>query len=226
MSDDVSKKLMRKHEPWCGDVSLSRPVDRCTCDDMPDESTKWKWLESTKHLQRESFGVDYTTLTGEKLAEYLVHNGFALVAELAEAFQEIQWKNWAHNRGVLNRDAMAGELVDTAHFLANAAVAIGIDDDEWERLYREKQERNKVRQSSATGYDAKSSKCPSCRRELDKPGVMVIMKSKHRDALLVGCSHCDELLGTVSGNMIYWQPGVFVPSVTPAMLMISEQADG
>jgi RNase P subunit RPR2 len=190
-----------------------------------DNDGGWRWLKSTRQLQQSSFGVDYIMLTGDKLSEYLVHNGFALVAELIEAFQEVQWKNWANNRGSLNRDAMAGELIDTAHFLANIAVAIGMDDEEWERLYREKQERNRVRQSLKTGYDAKSTKCPGCRRELDKPGAMVLVRSE-RSRMMVRCSYCDQSLGMVGGSEIYWQAGVFVPGVTSAMLFISEQADG
>jgi hypothetical protein len=26
-----------KHEPWCGDASLSRPAGKCTCDVTPEQ---------------------------------------------------------------------------------------------------------------------------------------------------------------------------------------------
>jgi hypothetical protein len=50
--------------------------------------SSWKWLESTRKLQEEAFGVNYSELTGEKLAGYLLMNAFALADELHEAMAE------------------------------------------------------------------------------------------------------------------------------------------
>lgn len=189
---------------------------------ISDENDEWHWLKSTRYLQETTYGVDYTTLSGEKLADYLLMNAFALADELHESMGEAQWKPWAKNRGELNRDAFAGEIVDLLHFAGNMLVAAGITDEELVELYRGKQQRNVARQKH--GYDAVASKCPGCRRELDKPGVMVLVNTKQNAFLTVKCSYCDTTLGTVIHNTINWQAGVNVPGITPVMLLISEQA--
>lgn len=124
--------------------------------------TAWRWLESTRHLQEGSFGVVYAELRDDALADYITWNIVALIAEVSEFLNECQWKTWAPHRGQVERDLAARELVDAAHFIANLAVAIGVDDDEWERLYREKQQVNADRQ--AAGYTG-TDKCPTCKRD-------------------------------------------------------------
>lgn len=168
-------------------------------------SDAWRWLESTRELQETAYGVDLSRrLAGAELADNLVHQGFALVMELAEVFGEIQWKNWAKNRGAVNRDAAVGELVDVAHFIANLLVHLNVTDEEWERLYRQKQDTNRQRQLMRGGYDALSTKCPGCRRELDKPGGV------SRDDQFLVCKGCDMLIAQMDLNEgeLMWHPRV------------------
>jgi hypothetical protein len=186
-----------------------------------NEEHKWRWLESTRHLQETSFGVDFSQReTGAQLADNVTHQGFALIMELAEAFGEIQWKDWAKDRGQHNRDAVVGELVDVGHFLANLLIHFNVDDEEWERLYRAKQERNAARQ--AHGYDAKASKCPNCHRELDTPKAMVRMGTVKtvggvEPLYLIRCSGCVQRLGIQPpGSEITWDDGIDIPNVTEA----------
>jgi ribosomal protein S27E len=153
----------------------------------------WRWLESTRKLQEEAFGVDFTEReAGPQLADNLVHQGFALIIELAEAFAEVQWKDWAKDRGRHDRDAFIGELVDVGHFLANLLIHFNVTDDEWEALYQAKQDRNRARQAATGGYDARATKCPGCQRELDKPGATA-WDSHH---MMIVCSGCGKLLGS------------------------------
>lgn len=128
-------------------------------------SSSWKWLESTKKLQEEAFGLDYSKLKGDKLADYFVMNHTALVTELTEFMQEVGWKDWAQPRGWVNRDNAIKELVDAAHFLSNLACAIGVTDSEWEQAYQAKQALNRERQ--VKGYDGITGKCPGCKRSYD-----------------------------------------------------------
>lgn len=168
-------------------------------------SDGWRWLASTRELQETAYGVDFSERQeGAKLADNLVHQGFALIMELAESFNEVQWKDWAKNRGTMNRDAAVHELVDVAHFLANLLVHYDVTDEEWERLYQEKQERNRKRQLAASGYDAVKSKCfnPACKRELDKPGA-----TRWNGNALV-CYACGAYLATIHGVAIEWEPQV------------------
>lgn len=124
----------------------------------------WKWLESTRRLQEESFGMDYDALKDEYLAEYITWNVTALVAEIGEFLAECGWKNWARPRGWVNREAAVTELVDAAHFLANLASALGVTDTEWEERYQAKQQVNRDRQ--ANGYDGVLGKCTDCHRDI------------------------------------------------------------
>lgn len=165
----------------------------------------WRWLTSTRELQETAYGVDFSKRQeGAELADNLVHQGFALIIELAECFGEIQWKDWAKDRGQHDRDAAVGELVDVAHFLANLLVHFGVTDEEWEQLYQAKQERNRQRQASAGGYDAKKSKCPNpaCKRELDKPGA-----TRWNGNALV-CYSCGAYLAAKVMSNIAWEPTV------------------
>jgi hypothetical protein len=131
----------------------------------------WKWLESTEELQKKSYNNSPRELTGEEQAEYIRWNVLAAVDELMEFLHEVAWKPWAvGEKGVRNRDAALGELVDVGHFLANLALTVGATDAEWEERYQAKQQKNRDRMASGT-YDAVSSKCPACGADYLDSGV-------------------------------------------------------
>jgi hypothetical protein len=182
-----------------------------------EHEPEWEWLSSTRHLQETSFKVDYESLTGDKLADYLLVNAFALADELHEAMAEASWKPWAKNRGEVNRSNFADELVDLLHFAANMLAAVGVDDEELWKRYRAKQERNAVRQSH--GYDARASKCPGCRRELDKPRAIrrVATFTSHstgKRICTIRCAGCGGRLGFQAPmSQIEWDRGVEVPGL-------------
>jgi dUTPase len=156
---------------------------------------EWRWLASTRKLQVTAFGEDFTRMEedGDYRADYALMNAYALVDEVSEAMAEIAWKPWAKDRGTVNRDAMVGELIDVAHFLANLLTMLRVTDLEWEEKYQEKQERNRQRQKTAGGYDTRQDKCPVCHREIDKPGAYLI------DLPFIRCSGCRCALGVKSG---------------------------
>lgn len=128
----------------------------------------FRWLDETRALQREAFGVDPWSLDGELLADYVTWNVAALTAEVGEFLNEVAWKPWSTDRGPGNRDAAVSELIDVAHFLANLACVLQCTDEEWERKYHEKMSINRKRQ--ADGYD-NSNKCNKCKRALDDASV-------------------------------------------------------
>lgn len=129
----------------------------------------WKWLESTRQLQVEAYGDTNWPKTGEALAESVKMNALAAMVEIGEAIAEVGWKDWASERGWVNRDAFIRELVDVDHFVANMLVAVGCTDQEWEEAYRKKQQINRDRQTA--GYDGRSNKCPRCKRAYDDDTV-------------------------------------------------------
>lgn len=130
------------------------------------EAQRWKWLESTYTLQRESFKVLLPMAPNtHHLADYVVMNHSALVAEASELLAEFGWKAWAQPRGWVNRENALKEAVDVAHFLANILCAIDVSDAEWETAYQAKQEVNRRRQRDS--YDGVAEKCPKCKRSYD-----------------------------------------------------------
>lgn len=133
--------------------------------------SNWNWLASTRVLQEEAFGRDFTNQDPDEFADAIVMNHSALVVELGEFMNEVGWKDWSTPRGWVNRDAAIGELVDVGHFLANLLIRLDVTDEEWELRYRAKQEVNRNRQRS--GYDTRSTKC-KCGRAFDDPGVTCI----------------------------------------------------
>lgn len=111
----------------------------------------WRWLASTIELQRTAYGIDPPALTGDERADYVLMNLWAAVDELGEFSHHVAWKPWATGRGnILNWDAAVDELVDVAHFIANLACVLGVDDEIWERRYQVKQDRNAARMASGT----------------------------------------------------------------------------
>lgn len=160
------------------------------------EMPTWLWLESTRKLQSTVYHVNYGSLQGDELADYVTMNVVALTSEIHEFTNEIQWKTWANDRGRVNRDEAVDELVDVGHFLGNLLVVLGVSDVEWEVRYRDKQLRNAQRQEAPGGYSGE--KCPNCHRELDREGALV-----SRNGFGIGgptylhCGHCDAPIRVV-----------------------------
>lgn len=126
-------------------------------------------MASTRALQQEYFNRSFPIQDPDELADYVTEQHSAAVIELSEFMQEVGWKPWATPRGWVNRRQAVGELIDVAHFLANLLCALEVTDNEWEELYRLKQEVNRQRQRD--GYDGRTGKCPVCRRSYDDAGV-------------------------------------------------------
>lgn len=128
------------------------------------------WLELQLRLQRETFGVDPPALSGRERAEYIRWNALAVVSELDEFLQEVQWKPWAQDEGlIMNPIRAEAELVDMLHFVGNLLLAIGAEPDSLWRAYQAKHEVNQRRQTE--GYDGVTGKCANCRRDLSETGT-------------------------------------------------------
>jgi dimeric dUTPase (all-alpha-NTP-PPase superfamily) len=119
-------------------------------------------LRQQLELQRESFGIDPTSLEGNDRAEYARWNCLALTVELGEALQEISWKPWA-SAEFFHREAFLGELIDALHFWTNLALLATDRPEELLAAYQRKHDINAQRQ--AEGYSG-LNKCIECGREL------------------------------------------------------------
>ena len=119
-------------------------------------------------LQIKSFNVDPALLEDSHKIEFIKDMSLALSDELHEMLAEIGWKPWAKSRHI-NREAMAGELIDMLHFWVNLCLAIDLQPNEIKALYLNKAAINQKRQEA--GYDGVSTKCVGCGRALDDLAV-------------------------------------------------------
>lgn len=106
------------------------------------------WLDITKRLQRERYGVEIDQLRGEDYAGAVMMNVTASVAELGEYLQETQWKPWKKTVDAPDRERRAErveELVDVLHFVANLLALEGVDDAELSAVYLDKVNKNRTR---------------------------------------------------------------------------------
>lgn len=160
-----------------------------------------EWLETQHRLQVEAFDVDPRALEGESLGEYVTWNATALVAELVELLQEVQWKPWANDRGkITDRDAALTEFVDIMHFLGNLALALDLDHADIAERYLGKVQVNRERQSREGGYDAVDSKCRKCGRDLTEVGLRdVVVELDGVRFESTQCAACGNEVGRFSG---------------------------
>lgn len=134
------------------------------------------WLRRTKDLQENVYYIDYKEMSGDKdanirrLIEYMRWNMLAIDDELAEMRQAISWKPWQHDKPYADREEIIKEAVDVLHFVANIIVAAGGTDEQLNKFYLEKMEKNRQRQLN--GYKVKEIgvKCQMCGRAIDDVG--------------------------------------------------------
>jgi len=109
---------------------------------------QWQWLDSTRTLQREAFGLDSARFYENPgvQAESVKDNVLAAIVELVETLNEVKWKYWSHEEPWIRRDRVLKEVVDVQHFIGNILVAMEITDEEYEEAYQAKQQENRDRQ--------------------------------------------------------------------------------
>jgi hypothetical protein len=136
-----------------------------------------EWLKRTRDLQENVYNIDYKSMTGSdpekinNLIEYIRWNMLAIDDELAEMRQPISWKPWQHDEPYADREEVIKEAVDVLHFIANIIVACGGTDEELNKFYVEKMEKNKARQTKGYVVKAPGEKCAICSRAIDDVGV-------------------------------------------------------
>lgn len=136
-----------------------------------------EWLKRTRDLQKNVYKIDYDAMTGDapekinNLIEYIRWNMLAIDDELAEMRQPLSWKPWQADEPYADREEVIKEAVDVLHFVANIIVACGGTDEELDRFYLQKMEKNRKRQSA--GYEVKADgiKCRACTRAIDDVGA-------------------------------------------------------
>lgn len=134
------------------------------------------WLSRTRELQEKVYKIDYEKMSGDSpekinnLVEYMRWNMLAIDDELAEMRQAISWKPWQHDEPYADREEVIKEAVDVLHFVANIIVACGGTDEQLDKFYVEKMEKNRKRQEAGYAVKAEGVKCAKCTRAIDDVG--------------------------------------------------------
>lgn len=116
------------------------------------------------HIRRSAGRTLVGDLDPQGQSEYIAEDVLALTDELHEALQSIGWKSWAKERGIIDRRAYLGEIVDALFFWMNLVNVTGATADEIESIYVEKHGRNMKRYANGReGYSTVEGKCPNCR---------------------------------------------------------------
>lgn len=118
-----------------------------------ERESKWRWLESTKELQEKVYGYDFAAMARQPrlVCDYLAHMAMGVFSELSEVLYEFEWKRWTTDMPWFDRDRIIDECIDIQHFVGNMLVAVGCSDEEYQRRYMAKQDKN--RQRMAVGYE-------------------------------------------------------------------------
>ena len=98
-------------------------------------------------------------LTGISQAEWLQKETLAMISELAELIDEVNFK-WWKNKKELDYKAIKEEMVDILHFLVGMSVNVGMTSDEMFEIYYSKNKENFDRQnglSQKKGYEIKGN---------------------------------------------------------------------
>ena len=95
-------------------------------------------------------------LTGIPMEVWIQRETLAMLSELAELIDEVNFKWWKNPKPV-DLDNVKNELVDILHFFFFFCLKTGMDADELYRRYLEKNKENFARQhgtSEKKGYEA------------------------------------------------------------------------
>jgi dimeric dUTPase (all-alpha-NTP-PPase superfamily) len=91
----------------------------------------------------------------------------AIDDELAEVRKAISWKPWQHDDPYADRREILKECVDVLHFVANILCAAGATDEELDKEYLAKMQKNADRQKNGYKVLDAGVKCTLCFRALD-----------------------------------------------------------
>ncbi len=95
-------------------------------------------------------------LTGISHEQWIQKHTLAILSEMAEVLDEVNFKWWKNPKPV-DESALKEELVDVLHFFVSMCLEAGMSPQELYERYIEKNRENFDRQlgaSSKTGYDA------------------------------------------------------------------------
>jgi len=103
--------------------------------------------------------IEKRGLAGISMEEWIQKETLAMLSELAELIDEVNFK-WWKNKKPVDPELVKGELVDILHFFVSMCLKTGMTADELYERYRDKNKENFDRQhgkSQKSGYDLNES---------------------------------------------------------------------
>ncbi len=100
--------------------------------------------------------ADKRGLHGIPLEQWIQKETLAVISELAELIDEVNFKWWKNEKPV-DKDKVKEELVDILHFFISMCHKTGMDAEELYRRYLDKNKENFARQNGTSerkGYEA------------------------------------------------------------------------
>jgi dimeric dUTPase (all-alpha-NTP-PPase superfamily) len=98
-------------------------------------------------------------LNGIPMEQWIQKETLAMLSELAELIDEVNFKWWKNPKPV-DADKVKDELVDILHFFVSMCLKTGMDAEELHRRYLEKNKENFARQhgtSEKKGYEVEAT---------------------------------------------------------------------
>lgn len=93
-------------------------------------------------------------LSGITINDWVQKEVLAMVAELMEVLNEVNYK-WWKNPKEIQMDCLKEEMIDVLHFYVSTCIKLGMDADEVFEVYQKKNQENQNRQkglSEKPGY--------------------------------------------------------------------------
>jgi dimeric dUTPase (all-alpha-NTP-PPase superfamily) len=129
---------------------------------------------------QERLGADFTTMTTEESTAFIKEHSIHLNQEINEMLYELPFfKPWKDYSAMSEEEIVEAinkarvECVDAWHFFMNIMLGLGLDADEFYRLYLAKNSENHRRQDE--GYDADTSYKDQQPDEIDIPLCKITM---------------------------------------------------
>lgn len=119
-----------------------------------------KFLMDSQMKFQKRMGNDFENMNEKERSSYLKEHGYFLMEEVMEMFREMpyhkSWKDydsWSWEKFQEQKQLQKEEAIDALHFMINILLALGMDEDEVIKMYKEKNKLNYQRQEDSTlGY--------------------------------------------------------------------------
>lgn len=126
------------------------------------------WRIQTEFVTK-LIGEHPADMSDEAKSTFIREQTLALIVELSEMLNAVNWKSWASTSGIHNHEEYRSELcADVFRFFINLCLVGGITAGDVIKSFMDKVE---VLNARIGNYDGRTGKCPACHRDYNDKGV-------------------------------------------------------